>query len=37
MEEDRLKDNLEYLDEFYETLSDPDKIQDRITDNCRKA
>jgi hypothetical protein len=37
LESDRLEDNLEYLDEFYETLSDPEKIQDRMTAKCRKS
>jgi hypothetical protein len=37
LEEDTLKDNLEYLDEFYETLADPEKIESRMTAKCRKS
>jgi hypothetical protein len=34
LEEDRIKDTLEYLDEFFEILDDPDKVQREILDNC---
>lgn len=35
LSEDRVKDTLEYLDEFFETLNDPRRIQRDIMDNCR--
>jgi len=34
LEKDRLEDSLEYLDEFYEILEDPEKIQRYMLDNC---
>jgi hypothetical protein len=34
--EDELKDSLEYFDDFYEILDDPDKIESRIVRNCRQ-
>jgi hypothetical protein len=34
MEEDRREDKLDYLDEFYETLADPDRVQSRMLDQC---
>jgi len=37
LESDTLKDNIEYLDEFFEILSDPEKIKSRLTDECRKS
>ncbi len=33
---DRLKDTLEYMDEFYETLDNPRLIQSRMLDQCRR-
>ncbi|MFH1763595.1 MAG: hypothetical protein ABIF09_05315 [Gemmatimonadota bacterium] len=36
MDEDRLKDTLEYLDEFYEILADPRQIQTRMINQCRR-
>jgi hypothetical protein len=36
LEEDRVKETLEYLDEFFEILDDPEKIQDRMIDKCRR-
>lgn len=36
LEPDRLEENLEYLDEFYETISDPDLIQQRMMRDCRR-
>jgi hypothetical protein len=34
LDEDRLKDTLEYLDEFYEILDRPDRVQRDILDQC---
>ncbi len=34
LEPDRLKDTTEYLDEFFEILDDPDKVQREILDQC---
>jgi hypothetical protein len=34
LEENRLEDTLEWLDEFYEVLEDPDEIQDEIFERC---
>ncbi len=34
LEPDRLKDTLEYLDEFYETLDRPDRMQRNMLDQC---
>ncbi len=36
LDEDRLKDTLKYLDDFYEILDDPRKIQARMLNQCRK-
>jgi hypothetical protein len=36
LDEDRLKDTLEYLDDFFETMDDPEEIQDRLIDHCRR-
>jgi hypothetical protein len=36
LDEDRLEDTLEYLDEFFEILNDPEEIQDRLIDRCRR-
>jgi len=36
LEEDRLKDTLEYFDEFYETLDDPGRIESRMMRACRR-
>lgn len=36
LEEDRLEDTLEYFDEFFETLSDPRRIEDRMMSTCRR-
>ncbi len=36
LDEDRLKDTLEYLDDFYEILADPRQIQTRMLDHCRR-
>lgn len=35
LEEDRREDSLEYLDEFYETLTDEDRLEYRIFRDCR--
>ncbi len=37
LEPDRLKDSLEYLDEFYRTLSDPKLMDERMMRDCRKV
>jgi hypothetical protein len=34
LDPDRLKDTLEYLDEFYETLDRPDRVQRQMLDQC---
>lgn len=34
LEPDRLKDTTEYLDDFFEILDDPDKVQREILDQC---
>lgn len=34
LDPDRLKDTLEYLDEFYETLDRPDRVQRNLLDQC---
>ena len=34
LEEDRVKDTLEYLDEFYEILDRPDRVQRDMLDQC---
>lgn len=36
LEEGRVEDTLEYLDEFFEVIEDPEKIQDRMIDRCRR-
>ena len=36
LDEDRLEETLEYLDEFFETLADPGRIKDRMIDRCRR-
>jgi hypothetical protein len=36
LEPDRLQENLEYLDEFYETISDPELIEKRMMRDCRR-
>jgi hypothetical protein len=36
LEPDRLKDTLEYFDEFYETISDPRRIESRMMRHCRR-
>jgi hypothetical protein len=36
LEEDRLRESLEYLDEFYEILEDPDRIESRMMASCRR-
>ena len=36
LKQDRLEDSLEYFDEFYETLSEPGRIQSRMMRNCRR-
>lgn len=36
LSEDRLEDTLEYLDDFFEILDDPDQIQRRMLGSCRK-
>ena len=36
LDQDRLKDTLEYLDDFFEILDDPGQIQDRMIDRCRR-
>ena len=35
MSEDRVKDTLEYLDEFFEILNDPRKVQVEMLNHCR--
>jgi len=35
LDQDRLSDTLEYLDDFYEILNDPGKIQSWMIDRCR--
>jgi hypothetical protein len=35
LDPDRLEDTLEYFDDFYETLSDPRRIEARMIRNCR--
>ncbi len=35
LEEDTIKDTREYLDEFYEVLADPRKIESRMMKDCR--
>ena len=35
LDEDQIKNTLEYLDEFFETLGDPDRIQRRMISRCR--
>jgi hypothetical protein len=34
LDPDRLKDTLEYLDDFYETLDRPDRVQRNLLDQC---
>jgi hypothetical protein len=34
LEEDRVKDTLEYLDDFYEILDRPDRVQRDMLDHC---
>ena len=34
LDEDRVKDTIEYLDDFFEILDDPDKVQREILDQC---
>ena len=36
LNEDSIKDTLKYLDEFYETLGDPERIQRRMLSSCRR-
>jgi hypothetical protein len=36
LEKDRLENTLEYFDEFYETISDPRRIDRRMMRNCRR-
>jgi hypothetical protein len=36
LEKDRLEDTLEYFDDFYDTLSDPGKIESRMMRSCRR-
>jgi hypothetical protein len=36
LEPDRRRESLEYLDDFYETLSDPERIEDRMMEDCRR-
>jgi len=36
MEQDRVKNSLEYFDDFYEVISDPQKIQSRMMSTCRR-
>lgn len=36
LERDRLEESLEYLDEFYETLEDPERIESRMMESCRR-
>ena len=36
LEEDRLEDTLEYFDDFYEIISDPDLADARMMRNCRR-
>jgi len=37
LDPDRLKDTLEYLDEFYETLDRPDRVQRDLLDQCLRV
>lgn len=36
MNPDRIQDTLEYLDDFYETLNDPRRIQVQMMNHCRR-
>jgi hypothetical protein len=36
LESDRLEDTLEFLDDFYDTISRPDRIQSRMMSTCRR-
>ena len=37
LDRDRLKNALEYLDEFYETISDPERMESRMMRDCRRV
>jgi hypothetical protein len=36
LEEDQMRRSLEYYEEFYETINDPDRYQRRVVRNCRE-
>lgn len=36
LEEDRIEDTLEYLDDFYEVLNDPRQVQTQMLNQCRR-
>jgi hypothetical protein len=36
LDPDRLEDTLEYLDEFYEILGNPDRVQRDMLDQCQR-
>ena len=36
LEEDRIKDSVEYLDDFYEMLDDQGKMRREFTEKCRR-
>lgn len=37
LERDRLEESLEYFDEFYETLENPDRLRSEILEECRRV
>lgn len=36
LERDRLEETLEYFDDFYQTVEEPDRIESRMFDSCRR-
>lgn len=36
LERDRLEESLEYFEEFYQTIEDPDRMESRMLDSCRR-